>query len=325
MSRIRVGVLRGGPSSEYEVSLKSGAAVLKNLKEDEYHSQDIFITKDGIWHYGGVPSKPEHIFKKVDVIFNALHGEYGEDGKVQHLLEIHKVPYTGSDAFSSALGMNKVLSKKVFLQHGIKTPIYKVFKKNDVSDEVISHLFKTFPIPAVVKPVQAGSSVGVTVARTLRELVQAFDLAFSIGDAVLVEEYISGREATCGVVEHWRNEPLHALIPIEIRPKASPYFDYNSKYVDGGYEYACPGNFTEDEKRNLEQLAKQAHKVLGLRHYSRSDFILHPRRGIYILEVNTLPGLTETSLVPKSVQAGGSNLPHFLDHLIKLALKKLPH
>lgn len=325
MNHIRVGVLRGGPSNEYEVSLKTGATVLKHLKEEHYRPYDVFIAKDGGWHHDGIPVKPENVFNKVDVIFNALHGEYGEDGKVQQLLETHDVSYTGSDALGSALSMNKVLSKKIFIQHGLKTPMYKVFRKDDVNDEIISHLFKSFPIPAVVKPVQAGSSVGVTIAQTHKDLRDAFELAFSIGDVVLVEEYIKGKEATCGVVEHWRDEPLHALMPVEIRPKTSHFFDYNSKYTHDATDELCPGSFSEQEKTHLEHLAKQAHTVLGLRHYSRSDFIVHPRRGIYILEVNTLPGLTETSLLPKAIDAGGSNLSHFLDHLIKLALKKLPH
>lgn len=325
MSRIKVGILRGGPSSEYEVSLKSGATVLKHLKEEHYHPYDIFISKDGTWHHSGLPIKPEQAFKKIDVVFNALHGEYGEDGKVQQILEMHGVPYTGSDALSSALGMNKLMSKKVFIQHGLKTPLYKTLNRSSVTHEQLVHIFKSFPMPAVVKPVQAGSSVGVTIVQTLAELVRAVEFAFTFGDSVLIEEYIKGTEATCGVVEHFRGEPLHALMPVEIRPKSSHFFDYDAKYTEGGSEEICPGHFSPDQKRQIEDLAKKAHHLLALRHYSRSDFIVHPRRGVYILEVNTLPGLTETSLLPKALHAGGSTISHFLHHVIQLALKKKPH
>ena len=320
MLKKKVGVLRGGPSSEYEVSLKTGKSVMDSLV-DRYEVLDIFIDKEGIWHYLGAPITPEKVFKKVDVIFNALHGAYGEDGTVQKLLDTFGVPYTGSTALASALGMNKVLSKKIFVNNEIKTPLHKtISKKDNVAEEVIK-LFKTFPMPVVVKPVNGGSSVGTAIAKTMVELELAVNDALKYSDTALIEEFIAGKEATCGVVDNFRNEKIYALLPVEIRkPDASAFFDYNAKY-SGQSQEICPGNFTEVEKRMVQQMAQEAHRALGLRHYSRSDFIIHPKRGVYILETNTLPGLTGESLMPKSLAAIGCSLPDFLDHLIKLALE----
>jgi D-alanine-D-alanine ligase len=321
MSKKKVGVLRGGPSSEYEVSLKTGKTVIDNLT-DKYEVLDIFISKEGIWHYQGIPIQPANIFKKVDVIFNALHGAYGEDGTVQKILEQFSVPYTGSTALASAIAMNKVLSKKIFKNNNLKTPLYTVISKENNKPTEILKLFKSFPIPAIVKPVSGGSSVGTTVAKTLAELELAVTEALQYSNQALIEEFIVGREATCGVVDNFREESLYSLLPVEIRkPSDAAFFDYNAKYT-GKSEEICPGNFTAEEKKMIQEMSKKAHKNLGLRHYSRSDFIIHPKRGIYILETNTLPGLTPESLLPKSLQAVGCTLPDFLDHLIKLALKK---
>lgn len=321
MAKKKVGVLRGGPSSEYEVSLKTGKSVIDNLA-DRYEVLDIFIDKAGVWHYLGAPIMPGKVFKKVDVIFNALHGTYGEDGTVQKLLDTFSVPYTGSTALASAVGMNKVLSKKAYKNYKLKTPLHVAISKKDDLSGVAVRLFKSFPMPAMVKPVSGGSSVGTAIARTLAELETAISDAFKYFDQVMIEEFISGREATCGVVDSFRNETVYSLLPVEIRkPAESAFFDYKAKY-SGLSQEICPGNFTAEEKKEIQTMAKEAHKVLGLRHYSRSDFIIHPKRGIYILETNTLPGLTNESLLPKSLAAIGCTLPDFLDHLIKLATKK---
>lgn len=321
MNKKRVGVLRGGPSSEYEVSLKTGKSVIANLT-DRYEVLDILISKDGIWHYQGIPVKPENIFKKVDVIFNALHGAYGEDGTVQKLLDLFKVPYTGSTALASAVGMNKLLSKKIFKSHNLKTPLHTTFSRDGVSPEEISKLFKSFPMPVVVKPVSGGSSVGTSIAKTLSDLEKAIGEAFTYADQILIEEFISGKEATCGVIDNFRGQKIYSLLPVEIKkPIGSEFFDYQAKY-GGQSREICPGNFAEAEKKIIQEMAIKAHQALGLRHYSRSDFIINPRRGVYILETNTLPGLTNESLLPKSLQAIGFSLPQFLDHLINQALEK---
>ena len=239
---------------------------------------------------------------------------------MQKLLDTFGIPYTGSTALASAVGMNKVLSKKVYKDNNIKTPIHKtISKSSDIKAEVVN-LFKTFPMPVVVKPVNGGSSVGTAIAKTITDLELTIIDALKYSDKALIEEYISGKEATCGVIDNFRNEAVYALLPVEIRkPTESAFFDYNAKY-NGQSQEICPGNFTIEEKNIIQKMALEAHSALGLRHYSRSDFIIHPKRGIYILETNTLPGLTGESLLPKSLKAVGCTLPDFLDHLIKLAL-----
>jgi len=317
-SKIKVGVLRGGMGHEYDVSLKTGGNVLKSLPS-KYKGYDILITKDGTWHLDGVQVSPVDLTKRVDVIFNALHGEYGEDGKVQQRLNIIGIPYTGSSAFSSAIAMNKVLAKDYFKNSGIKVPISEVIRKGDNIREKAFSIFRTFPQPSIVKPVSGGSSVGVYKARNYDELLNAIESALQFSNIVMVEEYVSGREATCGVVENFRGEDHYVFPPTEIRvlPKHD-FFNYEAKY-DGETDEVCPGDFNKVEKGNLIEAAKSAHKALGLRHYSRSDFILSPR-GVYLLETNTLPGLTEESLLPKALEAVGSNIPEFLDHVITLAI-----
>jgi len=319
MQKLRVAVLRGGPSSEYDVSLNTGAAVLKYLPE-KYLAHDILISRHGVWHRDGVERNPERALNHIDVVFNALHGEYGEDGKVQRILETLHVPYTGSDSIASAHGMNKHLAKKTFSNNGIKSPYHTTINAHDNIKEKLDHVFHHFLLPIVVKPASAGSSVGVTVVKSFNDLEGALLKAFAISDIALIEEYIRGREATCGVIDNFRGEKVYTLLPVEIiHPKEHDFFDYDAKY-GGKSQEIVPGNFSEAEKYEIQRLAKLAHEKLGLRHYSRSDFIVHPRRGVYILEVNTLPGLTTESLMPKSLNAIGFNFPDFLDHLLTLAI-----
>lgn len=316
---LRVGVLRGGPSSEYEVSLKTGANVLKEL-EGVCRVSDIFIDKQGNWHYRGVACKPEKILHQFDVIFNALHGEYGEDGKVQEILESHGTPYTGSGRLASGIGMNKALTKDFYRKAGIKTPQSKVVFENDDIKKRISEIFQTFTFPMVVKPVSSGYSVGVYIVQNLQDLEKVLVESLTKNQSVLVEEFIKGREATCGVVDNFRGEKHYALPPVEIKSH-NDFFDYEAKY-GGKSEEIVPGLFPLETKKEIEKLAVLAHKVLGLRHYSRSDFIIHPKRGIFILVSNTLPGLTNESLLPKSLASVGAEMKHFLAHIIGLALNK---
>ena len=323
MAKIIVGVLRGGPSSEYEVSLQTGANVLKNLNRERYEPRDILIDKNGIWHWNGFQKSEDYILHRVDVIFNALHGEYGEDGKVQRILEHFDTPFTGSKSLASATAMNKDLTKNFLINSPIKVARHIVIEKENTDadlEQKIIETWRTFLQPSVVKPIALGSSVGVGIARdfkTFRELILA---ALEKSSAALVEEYLKGREATCGVVENFRDEAIYPLFPVEIVfPPNREFFDYQAKY-SGISREICPGNFSPEEKEEIQQAAVLAHQVLGLSHYSRSDFIVTPKRGIYFLEVNTLPGLTNESLIPKSLAAVGCSFPNFLEHLITLAM-----
>ena len=317
----RVGVLRGGPSSEYEISLKTGGNVLKVLRQkfgDKYQTHDILIDKEGNWHIDGMKTVPEKLSSQIDIAFNALHGSYGEDGKVQRILDMHGIKYTGSDSLSSAVGMNKALSRKVFENHGLKIPIGKEISSEEIVANVIEvarELFRSFPMPAVVKPVSAGSSVGVSIAHTQKELVDALNNAAQHDSKVLIEEFIKGTEVTVGVIEGFRDQGLYVLPVVEIVPKTK-FFDFEAKY-EGKSEEIVPARLVHKIKGELSDLARKAHQALGLRHYSRSDFIIHPKRGIFILETNTLPGLTDESLIPKALRSVGSDTHELVDHLIQ--------
>lgn len=318
--KIRVGVLRGGPSPEYEVSLKTGGNILANLPE-EYEPVDVFISREGIWHDKGLEKTPEKILQKVDVVINGLHGKYGEDGEVQKLMDHFGVLYTGSGTIASTLAMNKIASKKIYKNNSLKTPVFASIPFEDLTRSKIREVYENMLSPFVVKPSNAGSSVGVYIVYSLPELEEAVIAAAAYSPAVLIEEYINGKEATCGVIEGFRGHDHYALLPIEIK-HGKNLFDYESKYSENGAEEICPGNFSAKESKEIEQMATQAHKALGLRHYSRSDFIIHPKRGIYILETNSLPGLTEKSLIPKALKAVGGNIKEFLSHLLSKTLRK---
>ncbi|HEY5589198.1 MAG TPA: D-alanine--D-alanine ligase [Candidatus Paceibacterota bacterium] len=332
---IKVGVIRGGISGEYEVSLASGAQILLHLRsdkmKDKYISIDIFIDRDGTWHINGIPTTIDKIVHKVDVIINALHGDYGEDGKVQQLLEQWGIPYTGSGPLASAIGYNKFLAKQEFEKLGIKTPKHILFPayqedfdgpRDKYAAKKAREVWGKFSPPWIIKPLTGGSSMGVSVCKTFQSLVDVFQKGMDEKVSVLVEEFIKGKEATVGVINNFRNKKVYTLPPIEIRiPSTSIFFDNEVKY-NGQSQEICPGNFTEEEKAELERLAALIHTGLDLSHYSRSDFIIHPKKGIYALEVNTLPGLTEESLMPKALNAVGSSLPEFIEHIIKLAREK---
>jgi len=327
-----VGVLRGGPSREHDVSLQTGAAMISNLPEERYIVRDIYIDKDGQWHDRGRPISPERILRQVDVILNGLHGEYGEDGEVQKLLERFGIPYTGADSFGSYLAMHKLMSKTRAKEAGFLTPKFYYIDDALESEHVAHDIIRNFHQPVVVKPVGWGSSIGVSIVGGYAPVLAAIKQLFvDNAPSVLIEEYIRGKEASAGVVEGLRGEVLYTLPPVEIIP-ASPetasrggppeytFFSYDAKY-SGQSREICPGNFSRVASEELQRAAKIMHRVLGLRHYSRSDFIVTPR-GIYYLETNTLPGLTVDSLMPKSLAAVGVPFPEFLSHLVNLALSR---
>ncbi len=339
MNNLTIAVLRGGPSSEYDVSLKTGAAVINALAGDGADDKgvvhtvvDVLIDKSGQWHRGGVPMTQAEALKGSDVAVIAMHGEYGEDGTLQRELDTLGVPYVGSGAFASALAMNKPRARfSVAALPMIKLPEHYLVREDDIESgedyaTLAQDIFKRFGPPYIVKPANGGSSVGITIAKSIAELPSAIArVAQAEGFPVLVEQLIQGREATCGVVESFRDEDYYALPPIEIiLPNSSDTFDYDAKYSTDESVCAtevCPANFTKKEKMQIEEAAKAVHRALELSHYSRSDFILSPH-GLYFLEANTLPGLTEQSLLPKSLDVVGSSLKEFLEHTIELALSR---
>ena len=316
-----VGVLRGGPSREHEVSLKTGQAILAALSPDQFIARDIYIDKKGQWHDRGRSTTPEKVLRQIDVALIGLHGEYGEDGEVQKVLERFCVPYTGSDSFGSFLAMHKVLAKEKAREVGLLTPEYRLIESGADIEQATRDIIQSFHQPVVVKPVRWGSSVGVSIVGGYAPVLSAIENLFAVGaDGVLVEELIRGREATAGVVADLRGEELYALSPVEIFPPEHDFYSYDAKY-SGSSRHECPATFSRVYMEELTRAAKLIHRALGLRHYSRSDFIVAPK-GVYYLETNTLPGITAESNLPLELAAVGISLPDFLSHLVNLALAR---
>ena len=312
----RVAVLRGGMSNEYEVSMKTGGSALRALANMGYPHKDVTITRSGEWLDGGRVRTPEQALTAVDVVFIALHGEHGEDGRVQRYLTNHQIPYTGSRALASATAFNKHFTKRLIESEGIKTPRSCVFRREDpvddkgtlVSDDFLDDKF-------VLKPITSGSSIDIHVNITPAEVSMLVPKLLEKYDAVLLEQYISGKEVTVGVLEQFRDAAYYLLPAIEIEPpETDSFYSYDAKY-GGQCTYHCPGRLSPQELDEVHQIAETVHRRLDLRHYSRSDFIVADD-GVYFLEVNTLPGLTETSLFPKALTAVGANHEQLIAHLV---------
>ena len=311
--RKTIGVIRGGPSFDYDVSLQTGKKVL-SANIPGYEWRDFFIDRHGVWYLNGLAQKPVSVLNNVDGVFNALHGTYGEDGGVQEILDIFGVPYTGSGRVASALATRKDLSLNYCASQDIKIPTSLLIREGDNREDVFLFSDKV-SFPLVVKPVSSGSSAGICLASSNEELSVAIENAFRFSPAVLVQEFIEGREASCGVIEGLRGEEVYSLFPVEIVPNFSNFFDYEEKYSGKAFK-RCPANFTDEEKKEIQRLAVLIHRCLGLRHYSRSDFVVTPDRGIFMLEVNALPDLTEDSLFTLELEASGISFEEFLSNLL---------
>ncbi len=296
---LRIGVIRGGTSPQYDQSLTSGGHVLKHLSET-HQPLDIFISKDGTWHMRGMERSPERILRQVDVVWNALHGAYGEDGGIQEILDSHGVLYTGSDKSASNLAIHKWLTKEKAREAGIKTPISVLVRDEDSPQEKLREIFNTIPYPMIVKPATSGWSYGLHVVNSPTELIVALENVLSMFPSALVEEQISGKAVSCIALDNFREQKTYAFPPVSNDETA----------------------LSVEEKKTLEGITKQVHNALGLSHYSESDFIDSPRRGVYFLEVNTLPDISEKSTLMKSLASVGSSMKEFLHHVLGLALDK---
>jgi D-alanine-D-alanine ligase len=323
MSKTRVAVLRGGPSEEFDVSLRTGECMLAALDTRKHQPLDVVITKAGEWLLSGRVRAAEDILAHTDVALLALHGQYGEDGGVQRLLERHGVPFTGSGSYASAIAMNKAITKDQVRHHGVMVPKHMVAGSSARDNTIgMAHSIKALFGPKyVIKPISSGSSLGVRLVHNVEELSLALGELLALYDTVLVEEYIEGKEATCGVIEGFRGQDVYALPVVEIvPPKEAGFFAAHVKYT-GATEEICPARFSTEDKKTIEELSKTIHRALGLSHYSRSDFIVSDR-GIYFLEVNTLPGMTSESLFPKSLAAIGAKYEDFIAHLLTVAQER---
>ncbi|MEK7604815.1 MAG: hypothetical protein AAB442_03405 [Patescibacteria group bacterium] len=316
-----VGVLRGGPSHEHDISLQSGATILANLPGERFSARDIYIDKQGVWHDRGRPVAPDRVLRQIDVALLPLHGEFGEQGEVQRLLAQFGVPYCGPDAYGAHLARHKVIAKAKAHEAGFRTPTSVYIERVEDAEQQTHDIIRTLHQPVMVKPVGWGSSAGVSLVGGYALVLAAIEQLFADGaEGVLVEDRIRGREATVGVVEELRGERLYALPTIEIiPPPEAEFFTAHAKY-NGETREICPGNFSRVETEELQHMAKVMHRALEQRHFSRSDFIVTPK-GIYFLETNSAPavGLTDESLLPRSLAAVGISLSEFFSHLVNLA------
>lgn len=318
--RLRVSVLCGGNSSEREISLASGEQVLKNLDPAKFEAR-LFDLKDllpgGSWSV-------ERVVAETDVVFLALHGPGGEDGKLQGLLELYGVPYTGSGVLASALAMEKSMAKQVYRQAGLpvaKDLIWAAHEVKGRASDAARRVAAELGWPAVVKADNQGSSRGVEIVRNEAEFVAAWDEAARYGSAVLVEEFVKGREFTVPVLGG--AEP-RAFPIVEIVPKTATFFTYEAKYAPGGSDEIVPAPIDAALTAEMQDLGVRAHKALGCWGVSRTDVLWTPERGCVLLETNTIPGMTEGSLLPKSVRAAGWTFGQMAEHLIDWAFDRFP-
>lgn len=307
----------GGPSHEHEVSLKSGEQVLKHLP-GHYEPVRVLIAKTGEWE---IPVRK--LKNHADVAFIALHGPYGEDGTVQEILESEGIPYTGSGAKESAFAMNKFLANRYLREAGVEVPLDFLVTSSDWRNEpvfILKRIKNYFGYPIIVKPNNNGSSVGITIVTNENQLTSAFVEAFNVSREIIVQEFIRGRELTCGVVDSGLPGSEFALLPTEIMPRVSHFFDYKAKYEEGGSdEITPPPGMPDHIVKEVRELALRVHRLLGSRGFSRVDMILDKYGKLFVLELNTIPGMTEQSLLPKAAIASGITFSELLDKLIHAA------
>ncbi len=280
----------GGPSYEYAVSLKSGEAVRKALKKEGLDVISVVLPRHLPLKAGETCALLKKIIsnESINLVFNALHGRFGEDGQLQRILDGLGIPYTGSGARASYLAMDKLASRRIFKKAGISVPRYVVINKLNC---------KKFPFsfPVVVKPVNGGSSIGVSITEAKKDLDKAVRLALAYDDRVIIEEYIPGREITVGIME---DKPLPV---IQVVPKQK-FYSYSAKYEDHGTDYLIPAPIPAHLQKRARSQAVKAHKALGCSSFSRIDMILNGEGRAVVLEVNTIPGLTDRSLLPKAAR-----------------------
>ncbi len=340
MRKLKIAVLMGGKSPEYDVSLASGKQVCLNLDQDKYEVFPVIISPDGqkwlqkdlVWLRRidlGIRKLPPELRKKErktsffelpikikptpDLFFLAVHGPFGEDGTLQGMLDFLGFRYTGSGVLASALGMNKIIFKKVMASLGIKMPESLIVEPGE---EVFLDRLKLPGSPWVVKPSNQGSSVGVTLVKDKRHLKKALDVALKYDQRAIIEEFIPGKEVSCGVLGN--GQPF-ALPVIEICPKKD-FFDYEAKYSSGMCKEIVPARLSPKATRAVQDLAVKVFKGIGAKGFARVDMIVS-KNVPYVLEINTIPGLTPASLLPKEAEAVGISYPKLLDLIIKFSLQ----
>jgi len=308
--KIRVALLAGGASGEREVSLAGAAGFEDAIDRDKYELRR-YDTKSDLGQLAEDAAD-------IDVAFILLHGIHGEDGTVQGYLDLLGIPYQGSGVLGSALAMDKNMAKVLYRLNGLPVADWVMASHGDIENP--GRILETLNFPLVIKPIREGSSLGMSVARNVEELQRGIEIAYQHDSEVMVEQFVNGREITVGVLG---NEKLSALPLIEIIPGDEyPFFDYTAKYKKGASTEICPADVEEEVSILAKEYAVAAHKVLQLRGYSRTDMILASDGALYILETNTIPGMTPTSLLPQAAKEFGLNFTELIDTLLQLALEK---
>ncbi len=330
MSKIKVAVLMGGTSAEREVSLSTGRQILNALDPEKYtvyaldtasgqkflpagvtQTLALLSAADGMTEITTLPQLTL-ASEKPDVVFIALHGRGGEDGTVQGMLEVLGIRYTGSGVLASALAMDKAMTKRVLKTVGVQVPEDRTLKHGEQMRP------GALPLPLIVKPNAQGSTIGMTIVREQSEMKAAVTTAFEYDDTVLVEQFITGTEITVPILG---NSTLEVLPIVEIVPSGG-FYDYKAKYTAGETDEIVPARIPDDVAIEARRIAKLCHQTLGCRGMSRTDMIVTGKNEIYTLEVNTIPGMTPTSLLPRSADAALIRFPQLLDKLIRLALEE---
>ncbi len=329
-SKKHIVVLMGGMSAEYEVSMRSGAQVAKHFDRDCYTVTPIEITREGEWIFPGRDREYLDIAEAVprlralhpDCIFIALHGPFGEDGRMQGLLDLMGIPYTGSGCSSSGLAIDKIRAKAVAEHGGIRVADHVVFQRRewDADRTAITRLVsESIGFPCVIKNPTQGSSLGMAIPQTVDDFEKAVPEILHFGGTILAERYLSGLELTCGVLDLDEERGAFALPVTEIRPVKAKFFDYTAKYTPGATKEITPAQIDDSLRDRTQAMAVRAHELMGCRGFSRSDMIFSGGE-LYWLEINTIPGMTETSLIPQMAAAAGMSFTELVGALVEAAM-----
>lgn len=313
----RVGILRGGISPEYSISLKTGGAVQQALHEAGFEAIDMLLDKEGVLHIKSIPADLEKAQSSVDYIWNALHGEFGEDGKVQGLLDGYGIPYSGSGVIASAQAFNKKVAKERAESLGIKTPasILVMPDGEESVADITSRIYKTMAPPWVVKPLSGGSSVHTFFAFTPLDLSQMVEESISHNQPFLVEQYISGTEVAVGVIDEFRNKKEYVLPVVDIASPSRGVLSHEMRH-SGSYNEG-DSRLRADERQRLSELAQELHRSLGAKDYSQSEFIVDHFGKIWFLETDTHPALHSEAPFYKALEAVGATLTEFVKSVLE--------
>ena len=321
-------VLMGGMSSEHEVSIASGTGVAKNLDRDKYAVTPVTIALEGAWQFPNMPRMRicealAHLERlNVDCVFIALHGPFGEDGRIQGMLDLLGIPYACSGCAASALTIDKLRSKAVVRDAGMRVPKdfgFDLMEWQIDPEAVVVKVEAELGFPCVIKSPCQGSSLGMAIPQTADDFRECVDDIFAFGETAMVEQFIKGVEVTCGVLDVEPCAMPTALPVTEIRPVSSAFFDYEAKYTPGATEEITPAKISEDLTKEVQKISVRAHKLLGCSIWSRHDFIIEDDEPVW-LEVNTIPGMTPTSLYPQAAAAAGISYSELVGLFVEAAI-----